>query len=383
MRVSRWSMIALCLAFLVTAGSTGCAKQPAGTSTTSPQSADEPTIVSVVTGEVWIMKASTTTWSKVAAGMTLEPGDRIRTGDASNAVITFFEGSTIELAANTEISVNELGIVKETGSTIIKLWQQIGKTRSRVEKLIDPASRYEIETPAGAAVVRGSVADVKVLKDGTTIIANIEGRWWAIAQGKEVPIPQAHQVTIIPGQAPGIPVPIPPPPVLPPPPPPPPPARSQRPPTSVPAMVLRPQVWVQTTVSDFSSGTSENVTVIDVGHGDGTVVLAERDKGIYHLSGTLESSSHDCRRPARFGTISWDNQSPGYTEVKFQIATNNNNLTWYFLGPDGSPETYYTSSGTEIWSGHDGHRYIKYKAYLQTCDPYQTPELKEVRITYR
>ncbi|MBL7209446.1 MAG: FecR domain-containing protein [Dehalococcoidia bacterium] len=153
------------------------------------------------------MKAGTDTWSKASADMTLEAGDSIKTGVFSRAVITFSEGSTIELKADTEVGVTDLSISEDTGSTIIRLWQQIGKTKSRVEKLVDPASRYEIETPAGAAVVRGSEADVTVAADGTTTIDNIEGQWSAIAQGEEQPIPEGKQSTIVPGSPPSIPAP--------------------------------------------------------------------------------------------------------------------------------------------------------------------------------
>ena len=384
MTMSKWSMLILVLVFSLLFGSISCGEQATTVPAIASRAPNQPTVISTVTGEVLVLKAGTTSWSEVSSGMTLGVGDRIKTGDGSNATITFFEGSTIELAADTEISVSELGIAEPTGSTVIKLWQQIGKTRNRVEKLVDPASRYEIETPAGAAVVRGSVGDVEVSEDGTTRITNIEGRWCGIGQGKEVCMPQGYYLIIIPNQKPGTPVPVPSPPVLPPPPTPPRTTSAPPPPPQI-AGLFETQTWIQTTVADFRGGVGENVMVVDVGYGNGTVVLA-KCKGevpVYCPSGTLESSSHDCGHPADFGTISWDNQSPGSTELKFQIATNNNNSTWNFVGPDGSSATYYETSGANVWSGHDGKRYIKYKAYLGTTNSSQTPALKEVRITYR
>jgi len=147
------------------------------------------------------MKAGDTIWWLLLPGAMLEPGDRIKTGVGSNALITFFEGSTIYLKEGTEIGVTELSIT-DKGSTTIRLWQQIGKTRSRVEKLIDPASRYEIETPAGAAVVRGSVGDVNVDKYGNTTIFAVKDQWWAIAQGVEVLILEGQKSIIVFGQEP-------------------------------------------------------------------------------------------------------------------------------------------------------------------------------------
>ena len=184
---------------------------PSEPAASEPPSSSEPStpgqvaIVSKVFGDVLVMKAGTDTWSKASPDMSLGAGDRIKTGVFSKAVLTFFEGSTIELKADTEVGVTELSLSEDTGSTVIQLWQQIGKTRSRVEKLVDPASRYEIETPAGAAVVRGSIGDVNVAKDGTTTVINVEGQWSAVGQGQEVPIPEGKQSTIVPGNVPSIP----------------------------------------------------------------------------------------------------------------------------------------------------------------------------------
>lgn len=173
MIVSKWSILILVLVFSLVAGSISCGEKPAPAVSLQPPS--EPTTISVVSGEVFVMKAGINTWSKASPGMTLEAGDRIKTGSGSNAVITFFEGSTIELAADTEVGVAELGIADGTGSTAIKLRQEIGKTTNRVKKLVDPASRYEIETKDGAAVVRGSVGDVIVTEGNTTTIVNRGG----------------------------------------------------------------------------------------------------------------------------------------------------------------------------------------------------------------
>jgi hypothetical protein len=373
---------------LLIIGSIGCAEQPGQGTDVSFKTPGTPTTISTVTGDVSVLKAGTNTWTAATSGMPLEQNDRIKTGSGSNAVITFFEGSTIELAPDTEIGVSELGIAESSDSTVIKLQQEIGTTRSRVKKLVDPASNYEIETPAGAAVVRGSVGDVKVDKDGTTTITNIEGRWCGIGQGKEVCIPAGYYLVIVPSHVPSTPKPVPPPPILPPP-------EVTSAPSSAPSTVgpassrrQQPpqlQTWTQTTVSDFNGGTCDNVTVVSVGGSDGTVRL----QSIGHLtpmyvpSGTLESSSHDCGTAADFLTISWDGQTPDSTELKFQIATNNDNSTWDFVGPNGSPATYYITSGSAIWSGHDGDRYIKYKAYLSTPTITQSPMFEEVRITFR
>jgi hypothetical protein len=99
----------------------------------------------------------------------------------------------------------------------------------------------------------------------------------------------------------------------------------------------------------------------------------------YYSSGTLTSSTHDTGYTADFGTISWTATTPGSSSLEFQIATNNDNSTWNFKGPDGNSGSYYTTSSTAIWSGHDGDRYIKYKAYFTRGS---TPVLSDVSINY-
>jgi hypothetical protein len=160
------------------------------------------TILSITEGDVSVMKAGTGNWIEAQVGMSLAVGDSIRTGDNSSAKITFFDGSTIELEAGTEIAIASLDISTDTGSTTITLEQTIGNTVSRVTKLLDAASRYEVETPTGVVAVRGSIMQVYVIEDGTTWAINLEGDIRATAQGVEVQIPEGRQCIISPGQPP-------------------------------------------------------------------------------------------------------------------------------------------------------------------------------------
>ena len=148
------------------------------------------------------MKAHTNDWVAGAVQMELKVGDAIKTGNSSGAEITFFDGSTLELEAGTQIEILSLAVVCSTGVTTITLLQTIGTTISRVTALLDPASSYKVETPSGAAAVRGSVMVVTVGQDGTTWITNLEGNIWAIAQGVELRVPQGQQCIIRPSQPP-------------------------------------------------------------------------------------------------------------------------------------------------------------------------------------
>jgi Tfp pilus assembly protein PilF len=100
--------------------------------------------------------------------------------------------------------------------------------------------------------------------------------------------------------------------------------------------------------------------------------------------GTFTSSIFDTGSGSNFNTITWNPTSqPPSSDLKFQLATNNDGSTWDFVGPGGSSNTYYTTaSGQAIWSGHEGDRYLKYKAYLNTTDYSVVPALQDVTIDY-
>jgi uncharacterized repeat protein (TIGR01451 family) len=159
------------------------------------------TMLSITEGDVFVMKTGTDNWIEAQVGMSLVSGDIIKSGDNSSAEITFFDGSTIELQAGTQIEVVSLAI-SDTGSTTIKLKQAIGDTISRVTKLVDSASSYEVETPACVAAVRGSVMLVNVIEDGTTWVTNQEGDIWVIWDGVELQVPEGRKCIIIAGQPP-------------------------------------------------------------------------------------------------------------------------------------------------------------------------------------
>ena len=106
----------------------------------------------------------------------------------------------------------------------------------------------------------------------------------------------------------------------------------------------------------------------------------------YASSGELISSSFNTGTASNFGTLTWlpSSQIPesGTGSVKFQIATNNDNHTWNFVGPDGTSDTFYPSSGSAIQAAHSGNQYIRYKVFLSTEDLAYTPVISDIKIGY-
>jgi hypothetical protein len=141
-------------------------------------------------------------WTGAQIGMSLDTGDGVKTGDDSTAQITFLDGSTIDLEANTEIDIVALEISSATGSKTITLDQIIGDTISRVTHLVDPESSYEVETPSGTAGVRGSVMVVHVGEDGSALVTNLEGTVYTIAQGVLKEVAEGQTCILTPGEPP-------------------------------------------------------------------------------------------------------------------------------------------------------------------------------------
>jgi prepilin-type N-terminal cleavage/methylation domain-containing protein len=101
-------------------------------------------------------------------------------------------------------------------------------------------------------------------------------------------------------------------------------------------------------------------------------------------SAWLDSSTFDTgNSTTTYTTLNWQptSQDPAAT-VKFQIATNNDNTTWNFIGPDGTNGTYYTTPGGSISSANNNNRYIRYRIYLSTTDNTKNPTVTSVGINY-
>jgi prepilin-type N-terminal cleavage/methylation domain-containing protein len=101
-------------------------------------------------------------------------------------------------------------------------------------------------------------------------------------------------------------------------------------------------------------------------------------------SAYLDSSTFDTgSNGTSYTTLNWQptSQDPAVT-VKFQVATNNDNATWNFIGPDGTSGTYYTTPGASISSANNNNRYVRYRAYFSTTDNTKNPTITSVGVNY-
>ncbi len=122
---------------------------------------------------------------------------------------------------------------------------------------------------------------------------------------------------------------------------------------------------------------------------DGNVAASSGDMKLrksgtkYVTPGSFISSTFDTGASSNFYQLYIQpvSQTSG-TDLKFQIATNNDNTTWDFTGPDGTVSTYYTATNANIHASNNGNRYLRYKAYLSTTNTNNTPTLSDLSFTF-
>jgi hypothetical protein len=120
----------------------------------------------------------------------------------------------------------------------------------------------------------------------------------------------------------------------------------------------------------------------------GELKLATTASDAYADSGSLTSSTFDTGSAANFYTLSFEptSQPPdtGAASIRLQLATATTTepLEWTFVGPDGTPGTYFTASNENVSVVHNSDRYFRYRAYLSTASTTFTPNLADVQLTY-
>ncbi len=157
--------------------------------------------LSILSGSAEVQRAGEDAWKQGANGMTLASGDRVKTAPDSHAMLTFFEGSTVTLEANTDLQIEQVGYSNEQSTTIV-MKQWLGRTWSRVVRMADPGSHYRIDTPTASAIVRGTLFATEVDQAGGTGVATTEGIVSVVAQGEEVDLPANRQTHVEAGAGP-------------------------------------------------------------------------------------------------------------------------------------------------------------------------------------
>jgi len=172
-RPTRVAVIALCLGLCVATVLDVSGAPGAAQAQTPARAAPQPAaILTVISGAV-LMRGAGADFSSATDGSVLYVGSTVRTSADARAIITLFEGSTVELEPASDITIEEATM--RGGSTTVELAQSLGRSWHVVTHLTTADSRYEVKTPAATASVRGTAFEVMV-EDGATTVTTTEGR---------------------------------------------------------------------------------------------------------------------------------------------------------------------------------------------------------------
>ncbi len=142
------------------------------------------TILSILDGTASVARGAAA-FVSASDGDIVSTGDRVQTADRSHAMISFFDGSTLEIEPATTVQIEETQVAA-SGAIAIRIAQTLGRTWASVQKLTRADSKFEIRTPTLTAAVRGTGFITEVLADGTSTVQTTDGTVQVTAQGQSV-----------------------------------------------------------------------------------------------------------------------------------------------------------------------------------------------------
>lgn len=139
------------------------------------QAESEAGTVAAVAGTLQIQRAGT--WQNASIGVPVLVGDHLRTGTSDRAKVVFADDSVLDLAPDTEVTLDTqiFDRPKHRFQSLLRLAK--GKIRAWVSDYYrEPRARYEVETPTAIAGVRGTefIVDYIAATEATNIVGIVE-----------------------------------------------------------------------------------------------------------------------------------------------------------------------------------------------------------------
>jgi len=109
--------------------------------------------LTVSSGQAGVVKADGARLSPARSGLDLGVGDQVGTIGDSDALVTFFEGTELELGKDTTIILRE---IRSSGNEVhVTIEDVLGVTNSRLKAFVNPNSSYQVQNPGGTVVAVG------------------------------------------------------------------------------------------------------------------------------------------------------------------------------------------------------------------------------------
>lgn len=142
-------------------------------------------------------------WTTLTGPVLVAEGDRIRTGRAGRAYLTFFEGAETEIGPATLVVVSTLILDDLANQNFnITLDVLLGVTLTTIDVTLDADDRFEVHTPGATAVVRGTKWWTLVHQDGSVEFEGVEGVFGVVPLPPPLPpgVVPAPPLEVTPGQ---------------------------------------------------------------------------------------------------------------------------------------------------------------------------------------
>jgi len=141
----------------------------------------------------------------------------------------------------------------------------------------------------------------------------------------------------------------------------------------------------------FTTSTSsryESSSLVDTYSAPGNITLT-KIASQYVDGGMLDSSIFNIGKPVELKNIIFTSESlpveTGDDSVLLQLAVSNSSTPAdlsNFVGPDGTTNTFYSSTNTIIYTGGEQYQYFRYRLFLSTNDQNFTPVFSGLGITF-
>ena len=153
-------------------------------------SAEDPVeyVIEDIQGKVQVLEDGSKDWETAQEGQVVESGDEVKVGYNSEATLTMQSETSVHLAADTDLKVEQIQ-PNETTGFLSRLQVVAGSILADVKKHLDEShSSFEVESNGVVCGVRGTAFEVTAKEGGTAQVATHEG---AVAVGNGV---ESHMV---------------------------------------------------------------------------------------------------------------------------------------------------------------------------------------------
>ncbi len=147
-------------------------------------------------GTVELKPRGESEWRPIGETPNVKTGDALRTGDESFVVLSWVDGTRMKLDANTCMVIEKCRFngLERTQESLFRL--DFGRIWVRVIEALTRRSKFEVETPAATAGIRGTIFSVDVADDGATRVAVYEGEVSVSAANARTIVPRGQSVSV-------------------------------------------------------------------------------------------------------------------------------------------------------------------------------------------